>query len=83
MSTENNKAVMRRITEGLSQKDVAVIDELCAADFVNHDPANQEVRSREDYKHWVTGFLAAFPDVHFSLEDILAIICPSRIPAQL
>jgi steroid delta-isomerase-like uncharacterized protein len=72
MSTEENKAVIRRITEGLSQKDVAVIDELCTPDFVNHDPANQEVRSREDYKQWVTGFFVAFPDLHFSLEDILA-----------
>ena len=72
MSTEQNKAIIRRIIDGLSQKDVAVIDELCAPDFVNHDPANQEVRSREDYKQWVTGFLAAFPDLHFSLEDILA-----------
>ena len=72
MSTEQNKALIRRITDGLSQKDVAVIDELCTPDFVNHDPANPQVRSLEDYKQWLTGFFAAFPDVHFTLEDMLA-----------
>ena len=72
MSTEDNKAVIRRIIDGLNQKDVAVLDELCTPDFVSHDPANPQVRSREDYKQWFTGFTAAFPDLHFSLEDILA-----------
>ena len=72
MSTEDNKAVIRRIFDGLNQKDVAVIDELCTPDFVSHDPANPQVRSREDFKQWFTGLSAAFPDLHFSLEDMLA-----------
>ncbi len=72
MSTEDNKAVIRRIFDGLNQKDVAVIDELFTPDFVSHDPANPQVRSREDFKQWFTGLSAAFPDLHFSLEDKLA-----------
>jgi steroid delta-isomerase-like uncharacterized protein len=72
MSTEDNKAVIRRILESSNQKDAAIFDEVISPDFVHHDPANPEVRSREDYKQWSTGFLAAFPDLHFSLEDILA-----------
>jgi steroid delta-isomerase-like uncharacterized protein len=72
MSSEDNKAVIRRLVDRLNQKDVAVLDEVCTPDFVFHDPANPQVRSREDFKQWITGFFAAFPDIHFSLEDILA-----------
>ena len=72
MSTEDNKAVIRHLVDRLNQKDVTVIDEVCTSDFVPHDPANPQVRSREDFKQWLTGFFAAFPDVHFSLEDIVA-----------
>ncbi len=72
MSTEGNKAVIRRIFDSLNQKDVAIMDELCTPDMVYHDPANPQVRSLEDFKQWFTGLSAAFPDLHFSLEDILA-----------
>jgi steroid delta-isomerase-like uncharacterized protein len=72
MSTEDNKAVIRRIIDSFNQKDAAILDEVCTPDFVSHDPANPQVRSREDYKQWITGFFTAFPDLHFSLEDILA-----------
>ena len=72
MSTEENKANVHRFTDGLNQKNVAVIDELCTPDYVNHDPANPQVRSREDYKQWFTGLSAAFPDLHFTIDDILA-----------
>jgi predicted ester cyclase len=72
MSTEDNKAVIHRIVDGLNQKEVAVLDELYTPDFVSHDPANPQVRSREDFKQWFTGLSKAFPDLHFSLEDMLA-----------
>jgi len=55
MSTEDNKAVIRRLVDRLNQKDVAVLDEFCTPDFVNHDPANPQVRSREDFKQWFMG----------------------------
>jgi len=72
MSTEENKALIRRLFDGINQKDVAVIDELCTPDFVTHDPANPTVRSREDFKQWLTALSAAFPDLHFTIDDILA-----------
>lgn len=72
MSTEDNKAVILRLVDRLNQRDVAVLDEVCTSDFVNHDPANPQVRTREDYKQWFTGLSTAFPDLHFSLEDIVA-----------
>ncbi len=72
MSTEDNKAVIRHLIDGLNQKDVSVLDEVCNPDFVFHDPNNPQVQSREDFKQWVTAFFEAFPDLHVSLEDMLA-----------
>ena len=72
MSTEENKAAIRRLAEEFNQGNLAVVDESFAPDFVYHDPANPTVHSRQDYKQWLTQFLAAFPDAHFSLEDMLA-----------
>jgi steroid delta-isomerase-like uncharacterized protein len=72
MSTEENKALIRRLVDSLNQKDVAVLDEICTPDFVFHDPANPQVRSLEDFKQFFTGMCAAFPDLHFTLEDIIA-----------
>jgi steroid delta-isomerase-like uncharacterized protein len=72
MSTEDNKAVIHRLLARLNQKDVAALDEFCTPDFINHDPANPQVRSREDFKQWFAGLSTAFPDLDFSLDDILA-----------
>ena len=72
MSTEDNKALVRRLYDRLNQKDVAVIEEQGTPDFVYHDPANPQVRSREDCKQFFTELCAAFPDLHYTVEDILA-----------
>jgi predicted ester cyclase len=72
MSTEDNKTIVRRGIEEHNGGNLAVIDELYSPDFVNHDPFNPTVRSRQDFKQWFTGLYAAFPDIHFTLDDILA-----------
>ena len=55
MSTEENKATVRRLTEeGWNQGNVAVFDELTAPNWVYHDPVVPDVRTLEDYKRFVT-----------------------------
>jgi hypothetical protein len=50
MSTEDNKANVRRFTEeGVNQGNVAVFDELCASNWVYHDPSFPNVRTLEEY----------------------------------
>ncbi len=75
MSTEDNKAAIRRLLDGLNQKDVAVVDELCTPDFVLHDPGSPlpagGIRSREDYKQYLSGFLASLPG-QFTTDDMIA-----------
>jgi steroid delta-isomerase-like uncharacterized protein len=75
MSTEDNKAIVRREIEVTNRGNVAelfaTIDEVFAPDFVFHDPAFPQVRSREDYKQFDAAFLAAFPG-QFTIEDLIA-----------
>ncbi len=73
MSTVDNKAAVRRvIEEGWNQGRVAVFDELCAPNYIHHDPDQPTVRTHEDYKRWVTEMRSAFPDFHLTIEDMIA-----------
>ncbi len=73
MSTEDNKALVRRLFEEvLNQGNFAVFDELYAPDFIFHEPAFPQVRTREDDKRWLIESRSAFPDVHFTIEDLIA-----------
>ena len=74
MSTEENKALIRRGTEVLNRGNVTEIsttlDELFVPDFVRYDPAGG-FRSREDYKQFLFSLLAALPG-QFTIEDLIA-----------
>lgn len=71
MSTEENKALMRRWIEAVNQRNLAVLDELCVPDFVYHN-ASQTMQGLEAFKQVLSMYLAAIPDVHFTLEDVIA-----------
>ena len=71
MSTEENKALMRRWIEAVNQRNLAVLDELCVPDFVYHN-ASQTMQGLEPFKQVLSMYLAAIPDVHFTLEDVIA-----------
>jgi steroid delta-isomerase-like uncharacterized protein len=73
MSTETNKAVVRRgFEEGLNEGKVAVFDELWAPDYIHHDPDRPTIRTREDFKRYVTMTRNTYPDIHFTIEDMIA-----------
>ena len=72
MSTEDNKALVRRaIEEVWNQKNLAIVDELGAADYVFHNPT-MKTHGLEQYKQLVTMYFSAFPDVHITIEDQIA-----------
>ena len=72
MSTEQNKANARRFYEEVwNQGNLAVADELNAINFVD-ESLQPPIRSLEDLKHFVTMYRTAFPDAHFTIEDIIA-----------
>ncbi len=78
MSIEENKALARRLIEvynrGNLTEILAAVDELYAPDFVLHDPNLPfpgGIGSREDFKQFGTGFLAALPG-QYTIEDLVA-----------
>lgn len=72
--SKDNKAVFRRyFEEVLNTGNLAAIDELIAGNYVSHYPTGYEFGGGpEDVKQIVTMVRTGFPDVHFSIQDILA-----------
>jgi len=73
MSLEENKAIVRRFIEELNKRNLAILDELIASDYVDHD---RKVRGREtDFNHGkqaIAKILQDYPDLHTTIEDIIA-----------
>lgn len=70
--SEENKAIIRRAFEAWNAGDLDLFEELWAADYVHHDPAEPEVRSLEDYKRYVAYVHSSYPGMGFTVEDMLA-----------
>ena len=66
--SEENKALVQRSWEVINQER---LDEFYPPDVVWHMP-EQELRGIEESKQYVSTFLEAFPDVSFSVEDLIA-----------
>ena len=64
MSTEQNKAVVRRfIEEVLNKQNAVLVDELCAPDYVNHMMPG----GREGFKQFLPMLRSAYPDLKMEL----------------
>ena len=71
---EDNKALVRRFTEEvINQGNLDVADELLAPDFVDHDVIPGKVGGIEDVKRWIAERRAPFSDLHFSIEEQIAV----------
>jgi steroid delta-isomerase-like uncharacterized protein len=70
MSTEENKAAVRRLNEAINRGDWSVIPELFAPDYVFH--STQEARGHEGIKQSFASLRAAFPDYHEKIEHMIA-----------
>jgi uncharacterized protein (TIGR02246 family)/steroid delta-isomerase-like uncharacterized protein len=69
MSIEHNKTLARRYwDEVINQRKVAVIDEIFAADYVQHHVGIPP--GIAGIKQFVEGAMVAFPDQHATIEDI-------------
>ena len=73
VSLEKNKAVVRKVIEEVNKRNLAVLDEFMALDLVDH---SRKVRGREtDFNHnkqAVAKILKDYPDLHTTIEDIIA-----------
>ena len=75
MSLEKNKALIRKMVEASNKRDLAkidaMLDEFMALDFVDHTSKLQHY-SRENAKQEYAIMLKDYPDLHRTIEDIIA-----------
>ncbi len=72
MSTEDNKALVRRFYEEVfNQRNLALVDELCTTTQVFHNPPTT-LHGREEFKQLLSLYTRAFPDARFTIEDQIA-----------
>ncbi len=72
MSTEENKALVRRFYEDVfNQRNLAVVDEICTSDHLFHNPPTT-LHGREEFKQLLSLYITAFPDARFTVEDEIA-----------
>jgi steroid delta-isomerase-like uncharacterized protein len=70
--SERNKAHMQRVIEEIYNRgNLAVVDELAASDLLIHT-SSDDIRGRDGAKGYVTALRAAFPDLHFKIEQQIA-----------
>jgi steroid delta-isomerase-like uncharacterized protein len=73
MSEQNKTNVRRLFEEVWNQGHVAVADELIAPTYTHHDSSTPDVgRGPESERKRVTVYRHAFPDIRFTIEDLLA-----------
>ena len=71
MSTEDNKARTRRAFDALNERNWTGFYELIAPDIVLHN-ASMTIQGLEAYKQFFSLYYTAFPDLHFTIEDLIA-----------
>jgi len=73
MSTEDNKALMRRFYEEVfNKKNLAAIDDFIDPNQVDHSAPPGVAGGLEGTKQLIGMDLTAFPDLHFTVEDMIA-----------
>jgi predicted ester cyclase len=73
VSEAENKAQFRRAYEEvLNRGDLSVVDELIAPDFLDHEAPPGRDRGPESMRGLATMLRTAFPDLHFTIEELIA-----------
>jgi steroid delta-isomerase-like uncharacterized protein len=74
MSTEQNKTIVRRYWEEVWKGNLAVVDELIAADFDGHPaPSDPDFgRGPAGQKQLIGLYRGAFPDMRMTIDDMVA-----------
>ena len=70
MSVEENKTLVRRVIESANRRDMPAFWKPFAPESVVHDTMGD--KSLEQFKQHTTMVFAAFPDFHWTIEDMIA-----------
>ena len=71
MSTEENKASIRRLFDELNKGNIAIMDEIFADNFVRHATDGQTM-GKEEYKKLMTMLPKALPDLQSTIKGLVA-----------
>jgi steroid delta-isomerase-like uncharacterized protein len=69
---DDNKALIRQWVETWNTANVAAVDHQITPTYVRHDPNMPEIHGPEAEKHLFTMYLTAFPDLRFTIDDLIA-----------
>jgi predicted ester cyclase len=73
MSVEENKGIVDRVWhEVLNEGKLDVVDELVDASYIYYGPGGYEIKGPEGLKQFARGLRTSFPDLHFTVEDLIA-----------
>lgn len=72
MESGNKAVISMFVEEVINQGRFERADDLVAADFVELDPLPGQQQGREGLKEVIGGIRAAFPDIHWVLDEIVA-----------
>ena len=74
MSTESNKATVRRyFEEALDKRRLDILDEIVATDCIIHRPeASEPIRGVEDFKRALQKILQAYSEFTTTIHDLIA-----------
>lgn len=73
-----NKAIVHRMFEELwNEGDMTFVDEMFSPEYAGHDPTDfnpetREAHGHDDVKTFVGMVRAAVPDIHFTVDDVIA-----------
>ena len=68
-----NKATVQHLYEQLfNQGNLSVTDEVIAPDFINHNAPPGINRGPESMRQLITMLSTAFPDMHYTIEELVA-----------
>ena len=71
--SEQNKMIVRRFYgEAVNGGDLSVVDQVIAADAIDHNSPAERLPGAQGMKQVITMFRAGFPDIHVTVEDIIA-----------
>jgi len=69
VSLEENKAIIRRYYEAANKHNVDLAAELVAPDFIDY---TNKIEGLESLKQFGNMLIKGFPDLHWTIEDIVA-----------
>jgi len=72
MSAQENKAMVHRIEEAVAKGDLEALDDLYAADMVDHNPFPEQAPGLEGLKQKVSALNEASPDQRLSVDFLVA-----------